>query len=170
MAEFIALNPKAQVIGQAIMGVSMALGERAQPILQKYGLAAIDPQGWYPQQAWLDVLREVDQGDMFDLVAIGKKVSSIVPLPGEINSVESALMMLGKTYDHNNRGCPGSSEVKLVAEHHIELTICDPYPHNMVYGVIYGFATRFEPYATVTYPNNTPCPTGSDCCTYTVKW
>ncbi|MBK8029805.1 MAG: hypothetical protein J0M07_04195 [Anaerolineae bacterium] len=170
MAEFKALNPKATVIGQAIMGVSMALGERAVPILQKYGLGTIDPAAWYPQQAWLDVLREVDQGDMFDLVAIGKQVSSLVPLPGEINSVESALLMLTKTYDHNNRNCPGTSSATLTGERQIQIDICDPYPRNMVYGVIYGFAARFEPQAIVRYLNNVPPPSASDCCTYIVTW
>lgn len=170
MAEFIALNPDAQVIGRAIMGVAMALGDRALPILQKHGLAHLDPAGWYPQQAWLDVLREVDQGDMFDLVAIGKEVAGLVPLPGEVDSVESVIMMMGATYELNNRNCPGTSNCVKVGSTRIDLTICDPYPRNMVYGVIWGFARRFAPNVMVRYPNDLPCPTDADCCTFIVTW
>lgn len=170
MAEFVALNPKAEVIGQAIMGVSMALGERAVPILQKYGLGNIDPAKWYPQQAWLDTLREVDQGDFFDLVAIGKQVGTIVPLPGEVDSVESVLMMMGKTYDFNNRNCPGSSSINKIGPKQLEITICDPYPRNMIFGVIYGFAARFEPHTIVRYKDTLQPPSENDCCTYVVSW
>lgn len=170
MAEFIALNPDAQVIGRAIMGVAMALGDSAHPILQKYGLDQLDPNGWYPQQAWLDVLREVDQGDMFDLVAIGKEVAGLVPLPGEVDSVESVIMMMGETYRFNNRNCPGTSKCVKVGSTRIDLTISDPYPRNMVYGVIWGFARRFAPKVIVRYPNDQPCPTEAESCTFIVSW
>lgn len=170
MAQYAAFNPEAKIIGQAILGFARALGERAQPILVRHGLVDIKPDQWYPQQAWLDALREFDQSDIFDLVAVGRQVAAMVPLPAEVNSVESVLMLIGKTYDHNNQGCPGKTVPEKVDEQHIKVTVHDPFPHNMVYGVLYGFAARFEPRAIVLYDESTPFGSDSETFIYHVTW
>ena len=170
MAQYVSIHPQAEVIGQAILGIARALGDKAQPILERHGLDGVQPDGWYPQQRWLDALREIDQGDMFDLIAVGKQVAEHVPLPAEVDSVESVLMMIGKTYTHNHRGCPGYTKPEILGEKHVRLTVYDPYPNNMVYGVMYGFAARFERRAIVRYDDETPYGTESDTVIYHVTW
>lgn len=170
MAEYVAFNPDAEVIGQAILGVASALGEKAKPILKAHGLDAVTPDVWYRQQQWLDVLREVDNGDFYDLIAIGKQVAGHVPLPVQVDSVTSVLMLIGKTYSHNHRNCPGHTTPEIIGEKHIRLTVYDPYPNNMVYGVIYGFAARFEPHTIVRYDDDTPYGTDKDTVIYHVTW
>lgn len=170
MPEYIAFNPEAKVIGQAILGIARALGDEGQPILKRHGLENVQPNQWYSQQAWLDALREVDQGDMFDLIAVGKQVATHVPLPAEVDSITSVLMLIGATYAHNNQNCPGHTTPEIVGDKHLKITVYNPYPHNMVYGVLYGFASRFEPHAIIRYDNDEPCPTEADECIYHVTW
>lgn len=170
MSKYVSFNPNAQVIGKAILGVASALGERAKPSLEKYGLDKVKPDGWYPQQSWLNALREFDQESMFDLIAVGKHVAEHVPLPDEVDSVEAVLMLIGKTYSHNHRNCPGYSRSELVGDNHIQVTVHDPYPNNMVYGVLFGFASRFTRRVVVRYADETPYGTDSDTVVFHVTW
>jgi len=172
MAEYIATSPNAEVRGQVILGTVNALGERAQKSLAKYGLAQIDPAQWYPQQAWLNVLRDIAQGpdrDFFDLVAIGKASSERAVLPEEVNSAQAALMMMSRTYPLNNRNCSGSVDVEVRAPNHVRVTVRNPYPREMMYGVIWGFASRFERNAIVKYADGT-CDSSHESCAYDVTW
>lgn len=52
---FVASSPEAQVKGQIVLSflenIESAL---VAPLLPKYGLEQVDPDGWYSQQTWLN--------------------------------------------------------------------------------------------------------------------
>ncbi|MBL8131881.1 MAG: hypothetical protein JNL42_08490 [Anaerolineae bacterium] len=173
MTEYIAFNPQAEVRGRAILGMKRAMGERVDDLLKEHQLVDIQPDGWYRQQRWLDVLREIAQADMnsvFDFIAIAKEISRSIPLPQGIDSLESVLLRESEIYKANNRNCPGYIASKVVAPNHIEVTVHNPYPHDMMYGIIWGMSTRFEPHAVVAYRDNAPCSADAETCIYDVTW
>lgn len=173
MAEFVAFSPDAEVRGVAILGMLRALGDRAMDLLQRHGLENVQPDGWYPQQLWLNALQDIAAAEsnvIFDFIAIAKEIARNIPLPDGIDSVEAVLLRESEVYRANNRHCPGSISAKKVAEGHIEVTVCNPYPHAMMYGIVWGLATRFQPTVMVEYKNEAPCATEDECCVYVVTW
>ena len=173
MAEFIAFNPEAEIRGRVILMFSRAMGDRGKTLLKKHGLADVQPDMWYSQQQWLDVLREVSLGTsgvMFDFMAVAKEISRNIPLPDDINSVEAVLFRESDVYKMNNRNCDGHFTAELIEPGHMFVTVCNPYPKIMMYGIVWGLATRFEPNATVYYHTNNPCTADNDCCVYDVRW
>lgn len=173
MAEFVAFSPDAEIRGRAILGMARALGERAPELLARHGLVDVQPDEFYPQQAWLNALKEVSVGDanaMFNFIAIAKEIARNIPLPEGIDSIEAVLQREGDVYKMNNRGCSGYISAEAIGPKHMHVTVCNPYPHDMMYGIVWGLATRFEPRVVVRYLNNEKCATEADCCTYEVLW
>lgn len=122
---------------------------------------------------WLDALYELccgEDSDYFDLVAIGKATSEAAMLPAEVNSAAAVLMLMAKTYPMNNRNCDGYVKTEATAPNNFKVTVCNPYPRDMMYGVIWGFVSRFEPMAVVEYAEGNPCPADAECCVYDVSW
>lgn len=143
-------DPNAEVIGRSMLSNFQNLHkDHFVPILQKHGITEIDPEGWYSQQMWLDILKEVTEtsGDaIFDLVAVGMAVASLAPFPPQIDTIEKAFNALGKVYQGNHRNgyvgelvCESSEPGKVVAR------MNSPYPNNFLYGVAYGIARRYVP-------------------------
>ena len=170
MAEYISLNPAAEVSGQSILGVTSGLGPKAKTILEKHGLYRVNPNNWYLQQTWLNALRDFSEGGMFDLISIGKGIATHVPLPDGVHTIQDMMLEIDKTYRANHRNCPGYTKAEVIEPHHIQVTGKDPYPNDMIYGIVWGFATRFERMATVAYDDSTPHGTPSDLVIFHVKW
>ncbi len=74
MPKFTPLSPGNEIKGQ-IMLAFIHCSERDQllPFLEKYGLASIKPDQWYPEQPWVDLLNDLaeEKGAMFNFVSIG---------------------------------------------------------------------------------------------------
>lgn len=123
------------------------------PLVKKYGLADIEKNDWYPLQDVLHLLSELkDQGTaMMDFVAVGMSAADLSPFPPELEKapLEQILLLYPQAYPARHRnGVPGSVVAEKVAEGHIKM-ICDvPYPDDIFYGLMYGFARRFLPRGT----------------------
>ncbi len=150
--------------------------DEANDILSEHGPYPVETDKWYPQQAWLDALREIAEGPcnaMFNLVAIGIKVPEYASFPPDIDSVIAALHSIGTAYHMNHRGGEiGSYEASVINNHQVDLVCRNPYPDDFDYGLIYGTTRRFCPknlHFTVYHDNEVPCrKRGSDSCTYHV--
>jgi hypothetical protein len=151
MAEgFKAFDPKAEVIGLNMLSNLHNMNKaNFAPILTKYGISEVDPQHWYSQQMWLDVLHEVVQSSnsaMFDLVAVGISVADLTSFPPEVNTLPKAFTALEKLYTTNHRGgyvgelvCESAEDGKIIER------MNSPYPDDFLYGLAYGIAKRFLP-------------------------
>ena len=54
--------PNVELLGLYIDAfVSNIQGAETRPIMEKYGLANLDPHGWYPCHKWMDALNELAQ-------------------------------------------------------------------------------------------------------------
>jgi len=177
MAQFVAFDPKVEVIGTAIMSIAAGLGKTALPILSTHGLDTVDPDQWYSQQTWLDALKDIAMGQynaMFDLVAVGMAVPNTAVFPPDVNSMVSALVSIDAAYHMNHRGGEiGSYQISESTNDQLTVICRNPYPCDFDYGLIYSMARRFRPrnaQFTVYHDDQCGCrKKGAVSCTYHVR-
>ncbi len=143
-------DPNAEVIGRSMLSNFQNLHrDNFIPILHKHGIDEIDPAGWYSQQKWLDILKEVTEAsgdELFDLVAVGMAIAGLAPFPPEIDTVKKAFVALDKVYQGNHRnGNVGELTCERSDDKSVYVRMNSPYPNNFLYGVGYGIAKRFTP-------------------------
>lgn len=182
MPRFQAFSDDSEVIGQNMLAlIQNTRKEDIQPYLDKYGIATIDPDQWYPLQTWLNVL-----GDMYDahpgqassnFVSIGMEVAQTAVFPPEFDELSLQDIMLGwnDAYKLNNRGSDvGEMITEIVSDHHIKMVCRIPYPDDFNYGVFYGTARRFLPPGTdftVSYDEDEPPrEQGGNVTIYHIEW
>jgi hypothetical protein len=146
--------PGNEVIGQNIRAWADNLqGEDTAPIMRKYGLVDVDPQGWYPTQTLMDAMNEIlaNPNNSANMVAIGMEVGKIVPMPpGMTNpTLGEVLMVWNDLYQYIHRnGDVGKLQCEKVTDTHYQITFTDLYPDDFSYGIMYGYAKRFLPKGT----------------------
>lgn len=174
MAQYVAFDESVEVNGQTILATLAGVGEAVRPILDKHGLGSLQPDQWYPQQAWLDVLRDIHEGNFLNLVGIGMKIPENAKFPPDIDSVESALRLLDTAYHMNHRnGEIGHYRYQPVGDHAIDVICDNPYPSDFDYGIIYGLVKRFRPTGSdfKVVREGAPCrKKGDERCIYHVTW
>lgn len=150
MAQFVAFHPDNETRGQAVMATLATLEHlpALQGLAKKHGLAQVQPDQWYPQQAELDLMRDVyltNEG-MFDIVQIGMRIPDMVGYGVEINTVSEALTLLDQGYKHNHRGVDvGSFSFAWQGERKLRLTAHTPYPSDLEFGVIFRLVQKYRP-------------------------
>ena len=146
---FVAGTPEAKVVGQVVQAFSENLAaERIAHLLPKHGLDNIDPEGWYPHQNWMNVLKDIaaeanDTETTF--VAFGRKVVETAVMPPEMKTIEDALQALHAIHHLNLRNIPedeGYHLEKLGPKHYL-VHHNTPNPDSAIYGFIWGMAARF---------------------------
>ena len=175
---FKAFEPGIEVVGGTILATIDGMEADINPLLAKHGIETVVADHWYPQQAWLDVLKDIsDGGDMsamFDLVSIGTKIPDNVTWPPEINSVESALMSIDVAYHMNHRGGKiGSYTAEILETNHIRITCDNPYPSDFDYGILYRTVQKFKSQGedfSVQRANSPSRLKGDDRCVYDITW
>jgi len=135
-----------------------------RPYLEQHNLLDADANKWYPLQAVLDILSDLsEQGDaMFNFVAIGMAAADLSPLTPQAKAMalEQFLLAYPTIYQQRHRdGDPGRVQAEKVADNHIVMRLETPYPDDIMYGLLYGFARRFMPagkMVRVTYDDDAP--------------
>jgi hypothetical protein len=118
-------------------------------ILKKHGLSNINRNAWYPVQNLLSVLNDINErrSAMIDFISIGLAASdnSKLPLDVQYLSFRDFFLAYGSIYRRIYRnGDPGEIQVEEIGENHLAITLIDvPFPDDLMYGVLYGFACRF---------------------------
>ena len=146
---YIAAAPQAEVSGQSVLAFSENLEScHITEILPRHGFGRIEPQEWYPQQCWMDVLQEIstwpDASPM--LVAFGRKNVENAAIPAEINDVPKMLSLLHKIHHQNLRNIPDDEGfcIKQLSEKHFYIYHNTPNPDSAVFGFLWGLAARFK--------------------------
>lgn len=117
-------------------------------ILKAHGLVDIDQDAWYPLQDLLNVLNDMAKQStvMMDFVSIGMAAGTNGVLPSETQhlSLWEFFVAYGQNYQNLHRnGDAGSFQVEKTDQNHLALTLNVPYPDDLMYGLIYGYARRF---------------------------
>ncbi len=172
--------PNLEVMGQNIRAfVENLQGDDTTPIVQKYGLANVDPNGWYPAHDLIEALNEIaaNPNSSANMVAIGMVIGKIVPMPPGLEnpSLGQVLMIWNDLYQFIHRnGDPGAILCEQVNEKHYKTIHSDLYPDDFSYGIVYGYGRRFLPPGTqykVFYdPEATPRDAGGDVTIIHVSW
>ena len=176
---FIAGSPKAEVIGQAVLAFAENLeSDLVKPLLPKHGLDKVEPDGWYSHQAWMDVLKEMNDTlggqAQFAFVAFGRKVVEKAAMPPEIQSIPDILNALHAIHHMNLRNIPEDEgyHIEKLDEKHYQVYENTPNPTDAIYGFIWGLVARFRQeneQFTVKIVDN-PNPSKQPGVVYDVTW
>ena len=178
MAEFVALSPNVEVIGQTVLAVVDGMGafrNLALEILKRHGVDNPDPRGWYKQQPWLDAFKEIyDRVGKSTLNLIGGKIPENAKFPPEIDTIDKALASIDVAYHMNHRGGEiGHYTFTKLGPNQAKLVCANPYPCEFDLGLIQSMARRFQPAGrtpTVIQDETQPCRRkGGASCTYLVS-
>lgn len=152
MKKFVATSD-AEVIGSAMHNFFVSLNQEmfssiVKDTLAEHGIVQIQNEHWYPLQISLDVFKRIDEAGLNaseNLVALGLAYVETATFPSEINTVSTALSTLPLTYHLNIRNVPQDEgyEILDVSPTHIQVVDHNPFPHDVVYGFIWGIARRF---------------------------
>ena len=153
MQKYVA-SPNAEVIGSAMNNFFVSLNkDMFMPIveqtLSEYGITEIKDDEWYPHQVSLHVFKRIldtDNNASENLVALGLAYVETAAFPPEIDTIATAMHALKQTYHLNIRNVPKTEgyEVIEVSPKHIQVVDENPFPHDTVYGFIWGVARRFR--------------------------
>ncbi len=144
-------DPQTELMGRTALSLIENIQHQdIKPILRKHNLDSINPDTWYKMQDVLNVLSDISDGDnaMSNFVSIGISAAELSVLPPEMEKMSLAeiLMAYGKIYNIRHRGGDaGEISVEQVSNNHFKITMKIPYPDDVFYGVMYGYARRFRP-------------------------
>lgn len=192
MAQFIAIEPSAEVNGQTVLSVVKGMGKfsnLAKEILERNGIQNPTPGEWYLQQNWLNAFKEISENvGEFTLKGIGRTIPENADWPPHVNSIESALASIDVAYHMNHRihgevlFNPQTGELKEGIGHYRfektgerEITmICDnPYPCAFDMGIIESAAQKFKTADArlIIQETGEECrKKNEDKCTYSITW
>ena len=152
MKKYVA-SPNAEVIGVAMHNFFVSLNKdeflsSVQQTFDTYGIDEIDDDAWYLHQISLDVFKQIDEQKFnasTNLVALGKAYVATALFPPEITTIKDGLVLLGQIYHLNIRNAPPNEgyEINVLSDNHIQIHDKNPFPHDTVYGFIWGICQRF---------------------------
>ncbi|PJF43363.1 MAG: hypothetical protein CUN50_00095 [Candidatus Thermofonsia Clade 1 bacterium] len=142
--------PKDMLIsGQAIRAIVQSIEfdsirPHMEEIFSVYGLPpSIDPDAWYPLQLYYDITKRLNSEQ---LISIGVRVINVANFPPEIDSIQKAIELLMATHHLNLRNVPegdGYSDYHF-DDHRITFRENTTFPHDLMYGYIYGLVQRYK--------------------------
>lgn len=171
-----------EVWGASILGCLQGLERAGLPIdyaralLAGGGLVELEPEGWYPQQPYLDLFRALEaQFGEGALRVMAAQVPDTSRFPPGIQTLEQAMQSLDIAYQLNHRGGAIGRYACLPLGHRaLELTCDTPYGCAFDLGILDALVTDFAPPGSrpvVTHAPGTPCRRlGGEACTYLVNW
>lgn len=151
MEKYIA-TPNSEIIGATMQ--NFFVSQHTQPfdhvvreILNVYGIDKFNEDEWYPVELALELFKAIEmRTNKQNLVALGVAYVDTALFPPEVNSIESGLTLLANTYDINCRNVAKDEgyTTKIIDTDHIQVEDYNPFPHDVVYGFIWGLCRRFK--------------------------
>jgi hypothetical protein len=145
---FQASSPEVEVDGRTVLAVTSGILVAAvsRELLESCGLSAVQPAGWYKQQAWLDTYRKIaDHLGADTLYSIGRRIPYSAQFPDEqMFDVASALESIDIAYHTAHRnGEIGHYKYVEVGLDHYEIHCDNPYANEFDLGIIVSLVERF---------------------------
>jgi predicted hydrocarbon binding protein len=166
-----------EVKGQAILsivnGVPSAFTHRAEEILADNGIEDIDPEEWYPQEAYLDAYREVAENvGETTLRQIGRSTPANADWPPGVDTPLAALQSIDDAYRMNHRGGEiGYYDATELDDGRVKMECKNPYPCVYDQGLIEGTVKEFCDTFSELNETGAMCrDDGEEVCVYEVKW
>jgi hypothetical protein len=168
MLHYQSFDPQTELNGTSTeMFLKSIMHDDIEHILKHHGLSQIDPEGWYPTQAVLDVFNEVAEEGVnasptfvsCGMAAVESALAGMSPQMKSMSLQEFCANYSARWQTLHRNGDAGSVEFQLVEENHIVMTLRVPYPDDVMYGVFYAYARFFMPkgkHVTVAYDEKLP--------------
>lgn len=120
-------------------------------LLGRHGFRTVDPDQWYPQQIWLDVLNDlVDSygGMCGDLVSIGMTIFDTADFWHRLDNQH--ILSVLDAWKHDYFAChratdPGQITIQHQDSAQIRVATRLPYPDELIYGLLYAMVRHFCP-------------------------
>ncbi|HMK47892.1 MAG TPA: hypothetical protein VK436_14825 [Methanocella sp.] len=141
----------------------------AEKFYEKNNIKGVDINKFYPQQAYLDMLRQIsDQIGEATLSRIGEMIFENAKWPPGVNTLEKALTTVNDAYKMNHRGGEiGSYKLEKINDRTFKMICDNPYPCAFDLGIMRGIAKKFGP-ATVRHAEGECRAKGGSKCSYTI--
>lgn len=163
-------EPSTEVSGEVVIGfVDNIQGEEFRPFLEKQGLTNPQADQWYPLQKLMDIFNEMQTrgGSWSNFVALGVAVAEHSVKPDAAVTLVQTLEMWDEFYqvNHRNGKITRVETVKHQPKNYsLVFDLNHNYPHDFVYGMIYGtcrnllpkgtkFTVRYDEFYAPTNPN-----------------
>lgn len=182
MAQYLAFDPAVEVWGASMLGCITGLEKAGLPageamgLLRQGGIPEVRPEGWYPQQPYLDMIGAIEQrhGEGA-LRAMARQVPDTSKFPPGISTLEQALQTLDLAYQMNHRGgAIGHYACLPLGPRDLELICENPYGCAFDLGILDAVVAHFgapNTHPVVTHQPGTGCRrTGCEGCTYRITW
>ena len=146
----LAFDPEAEINGETIrvMLAAFQLPRHGENIMRKHGLPAEPELGnWYPMQAWLNVLNELEAAYGEQTVyAAGLQIVHHSLWPPTIHTLTEALQTLEAVRQANMRGrAIGYYAVEAQGPRAVRVVCSNPSPASFDHGLLTGLARKFKP-------------------------
>ncbi|MCC6465272.1 MAG: hypothetical protein IT463_08040 [Planctomycetes bacterium] len=145
---FEASSPRVEVDGRTVLAVvnGMLVGSVAQELLEAQGLSGVKPEAWYPQQAWLNVYRAInDELGPDTLYSIGRRIPQSAEFPEQMYDVPTALSAIDVAYHKAHRnGEIGEYRYLELGLDHYQIHCDNPYPNIFDLGIVTSLVERFR--------------------------
>ena len=152
---FQASSPTDQVSGASIQAYVHTLGlsrRRGLQLLAEQGITAVDPESWYPWQAYLNAQRAI-----YEVVGphtvgrIGRMLVEEASFTSEIDGIHAALSTLDRDYRLRHRGKDvGGFAYQPTGDRSGRMAIRNPYPCELDRQVVEALCRRFRPPESLT--------------------
>ncbi len=179
MAEYKAFAEGVEVRSEVILSFVEVMGafrRLAESILQEHGIPDLQPDAWYPQQAWLDSFKAITERiGVKTLYVMARQIPISASISPEIDSLEKAFFELDKAYRESHRGGDVGHYIFVkTGDRTGQVKTLNPYPCDFDRGLLDSLARRFEPdnpYLEVTHLDSAPCKQrGAESCTFNLCW
>jgi hypothetical protein len=146
---FEASSSAVQVDGRTVLSVisGMMIRSVGQELLRREGLEELTPDGWFSQQAWLNVFRAISERLGPDtLYSIGYRIPYSAEFPAHMmKDVATALESIDVAYHNAHRGGEiGCYEYSQVVEGTFQIRCNNPYPCDFDFGIVNSLVERFR--------------------------
>jgi len=148
----------------------------------------VDPNVWYPQQAWLTAWEEIaTEIGPRACYQIGRHLPKHAVFPPTVTDIHSGVASVDVAYHLNHRkngkvmfdlatgrktnGIGNYGYQPVQGERRI-ISVCDnPYPCDFDRGILTEISNRFERTARLVHDEQSSCrKNGASSCTYTIVW
>jgi hypothetical protein len=151
MKKCVASAPDAEIAGRALECLKTSiLHTEFEKLLEKYGLGTIEPDGWYPQQAVLNVHHDILSGPNGQEIEVSIGIRIIdgmyVFFPEGID-ISGALQVFSDSHTQIQRNISDDDLFifRSAGKRHIEIINSSPFPDALVYGYVYSLMKRYCP-------------------------
>lgn len=152
--KYVLSNPDSEINGAALIALEQSSElEEFADLLDKYGLRGIEAGRYYKLATVMDYFREVMQrpNASTNFVSMGIGVYKNTSMPESVTTIEQGLQFLSQFIIMTVTDDPilaQGFEFETVEDRHIRFIERTPFPHDMIYGYVYGTARRLAPEGT----------------------